>query len=314
MKNQSRKSKKFQPARRKSGLGPCVIGALLLALGAQARAGDALTPSQIYEGGTNTYNNWIELGGGALLTQGYAAGAERREQLNSGAFGGIEDLHYQADVAKQTTFTLDGHSIFDGHDYSLGLGLNRDDLGFVRFNIENFRTWSSGAGGYLPLDGAAYSLPGDALSLDRGQISFEAGERPIYMTGTSTYSGYLVVGFENGKVGKINFSSYETETKRKKLNSAYNNESKLIFIEHIIDDIDLVALSSINKVVLFNTSQINPVGSRTTKGFHVVKAKEGSTVLKVKKLDEVKLSDPEYYRKGLNTVGYYLKPGDEFAV
>jgi len=146
------------------------------------------------------------------------------------------------------------------------------------------------------------------------QISFEAGERPIYMTGTSTYSGYLVVGFENGKVGKINFSSYETETKRKKLNSAYNNESKLIFIEHIIDDIDLVALSSINKVVLFNTSQINPVGSRTTKGFHVVKAKEGSTVLKVKKLDEVKLSDPEYYRKGLNTVGYYLKPGDEFAV
>lgn len=145
-----------------------------------------------------------------------------------------------------------------------------------------------------------------------GQIAFEAGEKPVYMTGTSTYSGYLIVGFENGKVGKINFSSYETETKRKKLNSAYNNESKLIFIEHIIDDIDLVALSSINKVVLFNTSQINPVGSRTTKGFHVVKAKDGSAVLKIKKTGQVKFADPEYYRKGLNTVGYYLKPGDEF--
>lgn len=144
------------------------------------------------------------------------------------------------------------------------------------------------------------------------QILFETGEKPVYMTGTSTYSGYLIVAFENGKVGKINFSSYETETKRKKLNNAYNNESKLVFIEHIIDDIDLVALSSINKIVLFNTSQINPVGSRTTKGFHAVKAKDGSTVLKVKKLSEVKFSDPEYYRKGLNTVGYYLKPGDEF--
>lgn len=174
MKNKSRKSKTIQPARRKSGLGRCVIGALLIALGAQARAGDALTPGQIFEGGTNTYSNWIELGGGALLTQGYAGGAERREQFNSGAFGGIEDLHYQADVAKQTTFTLDGHSIFDDHDYSLGLGVNRDGLGFVRFNVENFRTWSSGAGGYLPFDGTAYSLPGDALSLDRGQISFEA--------------------------------------------------------------------------------------------------------------------------------------------
>jgi DNA gyrase/topoisomerase IV subunit A len=155
---------------------------------------------------------------------------------------------------------------------------------------------------------AAFNSSGQILS----QIAFEAGEKPVYMTGTSTYSGYLIVAFENGKVGKINFSSYETETKRKKLNSAYNNESKLIFIEHIIDDIDLVALSSINKVVLFNTTQINPVGSRTTKGFHVVKAKDGSTVLKVKKLGDVKFSDAEYYRKGLNTVGYYLKPGDEF--
>jgi DNA gyrase subunit A len=154
----------------------------------------------------------------------------------------------------------------------------------------------------------AFTSNGQILS----QIQFEAGEKPVYMTGTSTYSGYLIVAFENGKVAKINFSGYETETKRKKLNSAYNNESKLIFIEHIIDDIDLVALSSINKVVLFNTSQINSVGSRTTKGFHVVKAKDGSMVLKVKKLDQVKLADPEYYRKGLNTVGYYLKPGDEF--
>jgi len=154
----------------------------------------------------------------------------------------------------------------------------------------------------------AFTSSGQILS----QILFEAGEKPIYMTGTSTYSGYLIAAFENGKVAKINFSSYETETKRKKLNSAYGNESKLIFIEHIIDDIDLVALSSINKVVLFNTSQINPVGSRTTKGFHVVKAKDGSKVLKVKKLEQVKFADPEYYRKGLNTVGYYLKPEDSF--
>lgn len=161
----------------------------------------------------------------------------------------------------------------------------------------------------------AYKIQNNAFTSSAqilSQILFEAGEKPIYMTGTTTYSGYLIVGFENGQVAKINFSSYETETKRKKLNSAYGNESKLIFIEHIIDDIDLVALSSMDKVVLFNTSHINPVGSRTTKGFHVVKSKHGSTVVKMKRLDQVKFSDPEYYRKGLNTVGYYLKPGDAF--
>ena len=84
MNNKSRKFKKFRTALWKSGFGRCLIGALLIAFGAQTRAsgaeptarsaGDALTPAQIYEGGTNTYNNWIELGGGALLTQGYAGG------------------------------------------------------------------------------------------------------------------------------------------------------------------------------------------------------------------------------------------------
>ena len=170
-----RKSKKIRAARRGTSFTQYVTGLTLLVLGAQARAGDALTPEQLYEGGTNTYSNWIELGGGGLLTQGYAPGAQQQERLNSGVFGGIEDLHYQADVAMKTTFTLDGHSIFDEHDYKLGLGLNRDDLGFVRFNFENFRTWYPATGGYLPGDGTAFSLPGDALALDRGLISFEAG-------------------------------------------------------------------------------------------------------------------------------------------
>jgi hypothetical protein len=175
MKNPSRKSKIFRSSRRKAGFARYVAGLTLLVLGARARAGDPLTANQIFEGGTNSYSNWIELGGGALLTQGYTAGAQQHEQLNNGAFGGIEDLHFKANVVKNTTFTLDGHSIFDDHDYQLGLGLERDNLGFVRFSFENFRTWYSGAGGYLPANGTAYSLPGDALALDRGQISFEAG-------------------------------------------------------------------------------------------------------------------------------------------
>ncbi len=175
MKEKSRKSKLLRAAPRKAGLSRYVVGASLLVLGVQAQAGDAVTPEQMFEGGTNTYNNWIELSTGALLTGGYANGAEQREHLNTGIFGGITDLHYEDQVAKKTTFTLDGHSIFDDHDYSVGLGLVRDDLGFVRFSFENFRTWDSGAGGYLPSDGIAYSLPGDALALDRGRIAFEAG-------------------------------------------------------------------------------------------------------------------------------------------
>jgi DNA gyrase/topoisomerase IV subunit A len=145
------------------------------------------------------------------------------------------------------------------------------------------------------------------------KIDLEPGEKPIYLTGEKRYKGFLIVAFENGKIGKISMGSFQTEYARKKLKNAFNNESRLIFIELIEHDIDLVALSSIKKVVLFNTSQINAVGSRSTKGVQVMKPKGGSSMIRVKRLENTKLTDPEYYRKSesLNAIGFYLKPGDE---
>jgi DNA gyrase/topoisomerase IV subunit A len=145
------------------------------------------------------------------------------------------------------------------------------------------------------------------------KIDLEPGEKPVYLTGEKKYRGFLIVAFENGKIGKISTDSFQTEYARKKLKNAFNSESNLIFIELIEHDIDLVAVSSIKKIVLFNTSQINPVGSRTTKGVQVMKSKDGSSMIKVKRLENTKLTEPEYYRKSetLNVVGYYLKQGDE---
>ncbi len=145
------------------------------------------------------------------------------------------------------------------------------------------------------------------------KIDLEPGERPIYLTGEKRYKGFLIVAFENGKIGKISMESYQTEYTRKKLRNAFNNESRLIFIELIEHDIDLVAMSSIKKVVLFNTSQINSVGSRSTKGVQVMKPKDGSSMIRVKRLENAKLTEPDYYRKSesLNAIGFYLKPGDE---
>jgi len=145
------------------------------------------------------------------------------------------------------------------------------------------------------------------------KIDLEPGEKPIYLTGEKRYKGFLIVAFENGKIGKISLDSFQTEYARKKLRNAFNSESRLIFIELIEHDVDLVTLSSINKVVLFNTMQINAVGSRSTKGVQVMKPKDGSSMIKVKRLENTKLTDPEYYRKSesLNAIGFYLKPGDE---
>ncbi len=159
-------------------LGRLVLGALLLICAGHGRAADAkpgLTPEQIFEGGTNAYNNWVELSVGGLITHGDPGQAEQVQHLKQGAFGGIEDLHFQQDIDKKTTLTLDAHALFDDHDYKLSLGVKREDLGYVRVGFENFRTWYDSSGGFFPATAAFYSLSNDALELDRGQIFFEAG-------------------------------------------------------------------------------------------------------------------------------------------
>ena len=157
------------------------------------------------------------------------------------------------------------------------------------------------------------NLKFSSLSQIIDYCDLEAGERPFYITGIYHYKGFLLTAFENGKIGKISMQSFKTETNRKKLKTVINDESRLVFIERIDEDIDLVAISDIDKVVLFNTDQINAVGSKTTKGVQVMKSKDRSLMTKVKKAKDMKFADPEYYRKseGLNVVGFYLKEGDE---
>jgi DNA gyrase subunit A len=161
------------------------------------------------------------------------------------------------------------------------------------------------------LQGAESKLSQCTRIIEKSDL--EADERPIYIMGTKNYSGYLIVGFDNGKVGKISMNSYQTEFNRKKLKGAFNTESRLIFIEYITKDTDFTVLSSIKKVIVFNTVQINAVSSRNTKGVQVMKSKDRSLMARMKRLDSVHFADPDYYRnENLNVVGYYLKDGDEF--
>jgi DNA gyrase subunit A len=181
---------------------------------------------------------------------------------------------------------------------------HRSDL----FKSAVFLVFTSGFNVYK-VENEYYSSTSQILS----RVDFDLVEEPIYLTGTRFYRGFLIVGFENGKVGKIPLKAFTTETKRKKLKNAFNAESKLIFIEHFESDVDLVAVSSINKVIVFNTKHINAVDSKITKGVQVLKEKEDSTMTRIKPLSLTNLTDPEYYRKNeaLNAVGFYLKAGDE---
>ena len=156
---------------------------LLAGMGALARAADTnspppMTPQQFFEGGTNVYTDWIELSTGGFLTHGNQPQAEEIQHWNAGAFGGIEDLHIQGNAFTNTILTLDGHSIFDQHDYDLKLRLEHPEKWFLQLHFDNFRTWSDNIGGLYPPTGMLYVGSSSALALDRGEFSLEGGLTP----------------------------------------------------------------------------------------------------------------------------------------
>lgn len=142
-------------------------------------------------------------------------------------------------------------------------------------------------------------------------LQLEPDERIIHMAATDNYSGYMLFSFENGKSAKIELESYATKTNRKKLANAYSNLSPLTDIRYLDRDVELAAYSSINKVLIFDTSGISPKSTRDSQGVQVLKAKKGSIMCAVKPVGESGIRDVEYYRtKSIPAVGCYLRDED----
>lgn len=92
---------------------------------------------------------------------------------------------------------------------------------------------------------------------------------------------------------------------------AYSDKSRLTDMRHISVDCELVAFSSINKVLIFNTAKIAEKSTRSTQGVAVLTPKKGSTLKKICTLEEVSFTDFDYYRtKNIPARGAYLKEDD----
>lgn len=142
-------------------------------------------------------------------------------------------------------------------------------------------------------------------------LGFEENEKSIYIVNTSDFKGYMLFSFENGKVAKVDLESYATKTNRKKLANAYNGLSPLADIRFLPEDTELVVYSSINKVLIYNTSRVASKAARDTQGVQLLKPKKGSVLRKVKEMAEVSFEDPNYYRlKNVPGIGAYLKDTD----
>jgi hypothetical protein len=124
------------------------------------------------------YKNWIELGIGGVITHGDRAQFQQEHRLRGDqVYGGIQDLHYERTVGKDVELVLDGHALWDNHDYDVTLSLTKPKVGYIRAGYNEFRSWYDGNGGFLSPQGTWFPPPFPEMHIDRGEAWIELGLR-----------------------------------------------------------------------------------------------------------------------------------------
>jgi hypothetical protein len=121
------------------------------------------------------YSNSVQPAISGVLIDGSEAEFMRRHGIDRTISGGIEDFHYERNLSKESTMSIDGRGIFDSHDYFLKLEVDREKFGKWELGYKEFRTWYDGSGGFYPQGGGQwFRLYDPELKLDRGEAWFKA--------------------------------------------------------------------------------------------------------------------------------------------
>lgn len=157
-------------------------------------------------------------------------------------------------------------------------------------------------------DDSKTSLLGDFVP---SKCGMDEGESVMYMTVTSDYSGYMLFFFENGKVAKVELSSYKTVTNRKKLIKAYSDKAKIAAIRHVKEDRELVMQSSAGRLLILNTGMIAPKTTKDTVGVAVMTLKKNQWMAGVRDYVEGEFVKPHRYKtRNLPAAGALLSAED----
>lgn len=115
---------------------------------------------------------------------------------------------------------------------------------------------------------------------------------------TKDFGGELLFIFENGKIGKIPFSVYQTKTKRKKLVNAYSQLSPLVFVD-LLEKPTNILLTCEDKRQLIVSSDLIPLKTtKTTQGVQVARIPK-TKIISASILENVKKSQGVFVCKNI---------------
>ncbi len=146
--------------------------------------------------------------------------------------------------------------------------------------------------------------PSDLGNYLANVLGFEKEESVLFVllqdrNEDETFSGEILVAFEDGRISRIAMSEYETKTKRTKLVKAFNPNAKPvggIYLPAGSEAQDLVLMNDLHQVLLFSSDLLTPVNARGNLGERIQRLKKGSKTEAFQLASEIKFEDAEYYR------------------
>ena len=158
-------------------------------------------------------------------------------------------------------------------------------------------------------------------------LKCDEDEKILHMAVTHDYSGFMVFGFENGKVAKVPLNSYETKTNRKKLLNAYSAKSPTVYFGHIAEDKEFAAIRALvgssgqlslddtdvmDKATIFNTALISPVTSKDSQGVQVLTLRKNSAMAHLIPAELFHCADVGYYTTNkIPSAGHFMTESDK---
>ena len=143
------------------------------------------------------------------------------------------------------------------------------------------------------------------------KLQMDEGENIISMVDPGDYSKNLLLIFENGKAARIDMAAYETKTNRRKLVNAFSDKSLVKAVMVIREEMDVACYSSDDRVLVFNTSQLQVKTSRSTQGVAVMTLKAKRSIVRAIPVNDSSISNLSRYRvKNLPGAGAILKAED----
>ena len=156
-------------------------------------------------------------------------------------------------------------------------------------------------------DDTKASVLGDYLPQ---KLGMDEGEAPIYMLLPGDYKGNLIYVFENGKIAKVELSTFETKSNRKKLTGAYYTKVPLVAAFHLATDTE-IAMYTQSRILIVNTAQLQAKTTRATQGVAALTLKKNQQVTRACLLSEAGIENIARYRtRTLPAAGALIKEED----